>query len=119
MKRRLKIIAPLIIVLGLAAFIGSGLAIRNSARGRTFSDASTVPYRKVGVILGCSQRLSDGRANIFFACRIAAVHAGVPAEKVYCDFAGFRTLDSIVRAKAVDSYNNFRTTPGVRTPSLD
>jgi len=31
----------------------------------------------------------------------ALVAAGVPTEKIYCDFAGFRTLDSIVRAKAI------------------
>ena len=135
MKRRLKIIVPLIIVLSLAAFIGSGVVIRNAAKGRTFSDAATIPYRKVGVVLGCSQRLSGGRANLFFINRIAAaaqlfaahkvdylivsgdnhvagydeptdmkralVQAGVPAERVYCDFAGRRTFDSVVRAKAV------------------
>ncbi len=26
---------------------------------------------------------------------------GVPTEKIYCDFASFRTLDSIIRAKEV------------------
>jgi SanA protein len=31
----------------------------------------------------------------------ALIQAGIPAEKIYCDFAGFRTLDSIVRAKAI------------------
>jgi SanA protein len=31
----------------------------------------------------------------------ALVALGVPKEKVYCDYAGFRTLDSIVRAKKV------------------
>ncbi|OGV53204.1 MAG: hypothetical protein A2X45_06015 [Lentisphaerae bacterium GWF2_50_93] len=29
------------------------------------------------------------------------IRAGVPSERIYCDFAGFRTLDSIVRAKEV------------------
>lgn len=29
------------------------------------------------------------------------VAKGVPADKIYCDYAGFRTLDSIVRAKEV------------------
>lgn len=29
------------------------------------------------------------------------VARGVPAEKIYCDYAGFRTLDSMVRAKKV------------------
>ena len=44
MRRRLKIIVPLIVVLALAAVVGSGVAIRNSAQGRTFSDVSTIPY---------------------------------------------------------------------------
>ena len=29
------------------------------------------------------------------------VESGVPAERIYCDFAGFRTLDSVVRAKEI------------------
>jgi len=33
--------------------------------------------------------------------KAAMVEAGVPAEKIVCDYAGFRTLDSIVRAKDV------------------
>jgi SanA protein len=33
--------------------------------------------------------------------RDALVAAGVPADKIICDYAGFRTLDSVVRAKIV------------------
>ena len=29
------------------------------------------------------------------------IEAGVPAERIYCDYAGFRTLDSIVRVREV------------------
>jgi SanA protein len=29
------------------------------------------------------------------------VNLGVPKERIYCDYAGFRTLDSVVRARAV------------------
>lgn len=29
------------------------------------------------------------------------VARGIPAEKVFCDYAGFRTLDSVIRAKAI------------------
>jgi len=35
----------------------------------------------------------------------ALLQAGVPASKVYCDCAGFRTLDSIVRARDVFGLN--------------
>ncbi|WP_206171034.1 SanA/YdcF family protein [Phragmitibacter flavus] len=37
----------------------------------------------------------------------ALVKAGVPAERVYCDYAGFRTLDSVVRAKKVFGMEEF------------
>jgi SanA protein len=33
--------------------------------------------------------------------KCALMRAGVPADRVVCDYAGFRTLDSVVRAKAV------------------
>ena len=35
------------------------------------------------------------------------VAAGVPADRIVCDYAGFRTLDSVVRAKEVFGAENF------------
>lgn len=35
------------------------------------------------------------------------IDAGVPAEKIFLDYAGFRTLDSIVRCSAVFGENDF------------
>jgi SanA protein len=135
MKRKIKATIVVTIALLIVATLGAGALIRSSAEGRTYSDASLIPFRKTGVVLGCSRKLSDGRANLFFSYRVAAaatlyktnkisflivsgdnhvvgydeatdmkkalVDAGVPADKIYCDFAGFRTLDSIVRAKEV------------------
>ena len=135
MKRKLKIALTLIALLSLLALLGAGPLIRKAARGRTYADVSSIPYRKVGLLLGCSQHLADGRDNLFFAYRVTAaarlfhahkvdylivsgdnhvagydepsdmkralVRAGVPAERVFCDFAGFRTLDSIVRAREI------------------
>ncbi len=34
------------------------------------------------------------------------IGAGVPAERIYCDYAGFRTLDSIVRVREVFGQNS-------------
>lgn len=34
------------------------------------------------------------------------VNAGIPADKIFLDFAGFRTLDSVVRAKEVFGLNS-------------
>lgn len=39
--------------------------------------------------------------------RAALVEAGVPTERIVSDFAGFRTLDSIVRAREVFSESSF------------
>ena len=35
------------------------------------------------------------------------INAGVPAERIVCDYAGFRTLDTVVRAKKVFGLNSF------------
>jgi hypothetical protein len=39
--------------------------------------------------------------------RDALVAAGVPTNAITCDYAGFRTLDSVVRAKTVFGLTNF------------
>ena len=33
--------------------------------------------------------------------KAALIKKGVPAKRIYCDYAGFRTLDSVVRAKRI------------------
>jgi SanA protein len=137
MQRRPKLKSVLLwaALAGLTAVVWSGAVIRKAARGRTYSDVSAIPYRRVGLLLGCVERLPNGRSNLYFAYRVAAaagllkahkvdylivsgdnhvagydeptdmkaalVRAGVPAERIYCDYAGFRTLDSIVRARKV------------------
>lgn len=93
------------------------------------------------MLLGCSERLSDGRNNLFFQRRIAAaarlfragkvdyllvsgdnsrpgydepsdmrralLAEGVPSSRIVLDYAGFRTLDSVVRAKEVFGLRRF------------
>jgi SanA protein len=109
--------------------------VERAGAGRTYADTETIPHRKVGLLLGCSKHLSDGRQNLFFRYRTTAaaqlfhagkvdylivsgdnsiknydepsdmkntlIERGVPTEKIYCDYAGFRTLDSVVRARAI------------------
>ena len=41
------------------------------------------------------------------AMKAALVAAGVPAERIVCDYAGFRTLDSVVRAREVFGQSRF------------
>ena len=128
-------IAGVSILMAMATIIASGLLVKYSAKGLTYSEVSSIPNRRVGIVLGCSRQLANGRKNLFFAYRVlsaaqlfkahkvdylivsgdnhvvgydeptdmkeALINAGVPEERVYCDFAGFRTLDSIVRAKEI------------------
>jgi len=121
------------IVVGVA--LAAHILISFAAKGKTYSDAKLIPHRRVGLVLGCPKRVSDGRLNLFFLARVKAaaelyrlgkvdyllvsgdnstpendepadlkselLGQGVPAEKIYVDGAGFRTLDSVVRAKEV------------------
>ncbi|MHB1080137.1 MAG: SanA/YdcF family protein [Prosthecobacter sp.] len=134
LKRRWVWLAVLAVA-GLGFVSGCEWWLERSAEGRCFDSVEGVPSAPVAVVLGTSERLADGRANLFFLPRMEAAAAlfkagsvkalivsgdngtqgydeptdmkrvlmqmGVPAEKVVCDYAGFRTLDSVVRAKEV------------------
>ena len=105
-----------------------------ASRGRTFSDVSSLPPVKVGLVFGTTDRV-DGRENLYFRYRIdaavkvwkggkvdtlivsganpsryynepekmrqALVARGIPGDRIVCDYAGLRTLDSVVRAKEI------------------
>lgn len=116
------IIGTLLVAAGAAKTL-----IYRASRGKTYCDAESIPATQVGVVLGCAPRLKDRRPNPFFENRISAaaklyfagkvsmlvvsgadevddmkaalVQQGVPAERIHRDPAGYRTLDSIVRAK--------------------
>lgn len=104
-------------------------------------DLQTLPQEKVGLLLGTSKTLKNGRKNLYFYYRIDAaerlyksgkiqhiivsgdnsrkdynepedmklelIARGVPAEHIREDFAGFRTLDSVVRAKEIFGQKSF------------
>lgn len=107
--------------------------VNRNAEGRTYTAIESIPAREVGLVLGCSRQLPDGRSNTFFANRIQAaarlyragkvsyllvsgdkhgpaydepsdmreslILAGVPADRIFRDDAGFSTRDSILRAR--------------------
>src|SRR5579859_7192460 len=66
-----------LIWIGTASF----LVIR-AARGRTYYDLAPVPTRHVGLVLGCSRLLPDGRRNGFFDNRIQAASQLIRAGKI-------------------------------------
>lgn len=106
-----------------------------------YTEVDSIPYHKVGVLLGTSKNLSGGRSNLYFTYRIDAAsqlyHAGkidavlvsgdngseyynepldmknalmakgIPSNRIYLDYAGFRTYDSMIRARDIFGQNSF------------
>lgn len=138
MKKKLIILVSLAaagVVGVMAAVFGAQLYVDRKSKDLVFHEPGQVPHTRAGLVLGCSQYLSDGRRNLFFQHRInaaadlyhagrvdlllvsgshpvkdydeptdmmnALIDRGVPRDKIHRDFAGFRTLDSIVRARRV------------------
>jgi SanA protein len=115
--------------------------IDSISQGKVYDSIEEVPERKIGLVLGCSKYLSNGRKNLYFQQRIDAakelyfsdkvkfllvsgdnstkyydepttmkkdlIALGVPGNKIYCDYAGLSTLDSVVRTKEVFKENQF------------
>lgn len=130
--RNTLLLTPLLLFLFV---LRSNLAIEANASGLTFNSVDEIQKNKVGLVLGTSKYLRDGRTNLFFLYRVQAavelynkgkidyilvsgdnrhvsynepkefrkelIKRGIPKEKIYLDYAGFRTLDSMVRAKEV------------------
>ncbi len=131
-----------VIVFLLAVFtIWTNRLVKKSSAPYLVDHLEEVPGFKVGLLLGTSQKLNDGRLNEFFYNRIAAavdlyknrkikyvlnsgdhgtagyneprdmkqelINRGIPDSVIYLDYAGFRTLDSVVRARAVFGQSRF------------
>ena len=145
--RKLNFWKKLLLFIGFCFFLLFCLILlanwRISAYGssRVYDNVSKIPYNEVGLVLGTSRKLADGRNNLYFKYRIEAAVAlykaqkikyilvsgdnstryynepkdmtealikkGVPKKVIFSDFAGFRTLDSVIRCKKVFGQNKF------------
>ena len=137
MFRKLLFAFCVLLAFFVVPLLAARVVIALAARGKTYSDVSLVPYRRVGLVLGCPKHLYGGWSNPFFESRIAAavelyrhrklnylvvsgdnhlqgydeptdmknalIDQGVPSDRIYLDYAGFRTLDSVVRVKEIFS----------------
>jgi len=128
MKRNLIMLGLVAVFLFVAGPFAASVLIVRAAKDKTYSDVEMIPHRRVGVVLGCPKTLSDGKPNLFFQTRVTAAAAlyrhrkvdyllvsggdptvlkdalidrGVRAERIYADYSGFRTLDSVIHAKEV------------------
>ena len=135
MKKKKLIILFLILISPFILVFTSNYLIEKNAENKTFSNVSKIKKNKVGLVLGTTKMLKNGRVNLYFKYRINAtvklyrkgkidfvlvsgdngntaydeptdfknelIKNGIPANKIFLDYAGFRTLDSVVRAKEV------------------
>lgn len=124
----------------VVVFIGlCNFWIVRSTADRIFSNVEEIPYNRVALVLGTSNKLTNGSPNPFFENRMQAAAAlyiqkkvshfilsgdnrsqyynepqemkkalmslGVPGSAITLDFAGLRTLDSVVRSKEIFGQN--------------
>lgn len=109
--------------------------VARAGRGASFDRVEDTRPCRVGILLGASPWLADGRPNLYCRYRIDAAEAlfkagkvqylivsgdngrrdydeptwirdelirrGVPPARIYRDYAGFRTLDTVLRARDV------------------
>ena len=134
MRKLFKIGLKLTTLVLVILFISSAY-VEVIAWNKTYNETSEIPYNKVGLVLGTSKYLMDGRINLFYSYRIEAtvklykakkvkyiivsgdngnvnydepstfkedlVNKGIPSENIFLDYAGFRTLDSMIRCKEI------------------
>ena len=134
-KRILLFAICFIAVVTLVAVYTCNSIIVNRARGKLYTDVTTIPFNKVGLLLGTSKWLKNGRENPYYTYRIQAasallknnkikylvvsgdngrkdynepelmrsdlINAGIDSSKIYLDYAGFRTFDSVKRLKEI------------------
>jgi SanA protein len=134
-----KLVLPGCIGLALIGFCDR--RIERVSKAHLFDRVQEVPYNRLGVVLGTSEKGRNGRHNPFFdhrinaalelymngkvdrlllsgdngtihynepwAMRRALIAAGVDSTHITLDHAGFRTLDSMVRAREVFGQQSF------------
>jgi SanA protein len=135
MFRKLLFALGLLLAFCAICLLAADIIVARAAKDKTYSDVSSIPRRRVGLVLGCPKRVFGGWNNPYFENRIAAaaelyrhgkvdylvvsgdnhvqsydeptdmknalVERGVPGDRIYLDYAGFRTLDSVVRVSEI------------------
>jgi SanA protein len=135
-----KIAMPIMVLLALFVFVGN-YYINDYSKDYIFDSIAQLPENEVGLLLGTSKYVVNGKINIYFEERINAavrlfqakkiktiivsgdnrhrsynepremrkelIKRGIPEKNIVFDFAGRRTLDSVIRAKLIFGQDSF------------
>lgn len=126
--RILRIGIPLLILAVVLSIPLADLWIRVDTRKTVFSNIDQVPPAKVGLVLGCGPNIyfhyriqaavdlykagkieyilvSGDNGSHYYdetsAMKNALLERGIPENRIVCDYAGFSTIDSVIRAREV------------------
>lgn len=69
-------------ILVLASIVLANKTIEKVSKGKTYNDVNEIPYNKVGLLLGTSKHLSNGRDNLYFTNRITATFQLYKSHKI-------------------------------------
>ncbi|HVX01282.1 MAG TPA: ElyC/SanA/YdcF family protein [Candidatus Babeliaceae bacterium] len=128
-------------IIFLALLFGVDRYVTNATQKQLYSNTDSIPYNRVGLLLGTSKYIRTGVVNPYYQYRIDAAVAlykagkisyilvsgdnrsitynepgmmrkdliarGVPPDRIYLDYAGVHTLDSIIRCRDIFGVDHF------------
>jgi SanA protein len=127
-NRKIRVALLLCIMAVPATILLADRWIQADANSRLYHNIEELPKRKVGLVLGCAPNIYfhyrvDAAVALYNADKIefilvsgdnhiatydeasamkdALISKGIPPHHIYCDYAGFSTIDSLVRARKV------------------
>ena len=69
-------------LLGIMAIFFADNAIHNAAKNKLYSDTKSIPYNKVGLLLGTAKYLQNGYLNYYYKYRVDAATALMKSGKI-------------------------------------
>lgn len=133
-SRRMFRFACFLLFAAIAMIFFANREIVKTSEHLTWNDVNAIPVRNVGLLLGARPgnnyftRRINAAAELYHSGKVkwllvsgdnsrknydessgmqqALIAKGVPASAIFCDYAGFSTLDSVVRANKVFGENN-------------
>jgi SanA protein len=80
--KRIFRVTLLLLFLGVLVIVFCNFAIDNAAKGKLYDNVETIPYNKVGLLLGTAKFLSGGYINYYYKYRINAAVQLYNARKI-------------------------------------